>query len=168
MLLLKVYPSAGDSPHDVSHQIKKHWTFCFRPRCAWYLVLFGSFSIRHARLAPAGTSLQSPFSWKKPNTKERLCIDSVCGDALIWLYLQKEDLKQFYPNSILETGSDLIFFWVARMVMLGKELTGQLPFKQVALMARCSAHNVKCHMLRSAGIEILIPILQCASCTDII
>lgn len=44
---------------------------------------------------------------------------------------QTEDLKQFYPNTILETGSDLIFFWVARMVMLGKELTGQLPFKQV-------------------------------------
>ncbi|TMS18393.1 Valine--tRNA ligase, mitochondrial [Larimichthys crocea] len=34
------------------------------------------------------------------------------------------------PNSILETGSDLIFFWVARMVMLGTELTGQLPFRQ--------------------------------------
>ncbi|KAI2652691.1 Valine--tRNA ligase, mitochondrial [Labeo rohita] len=44
---------------------------------------------------------------------------------------ETEDLKQFYPNSILETGSDLIFFWVARMVMLGRELTGQLPFKQV-------------------------------------
>ncbi|XP_043073939.1 valine--tRNA ligase, mitochondrial-like, partial [Puntigrus tetrazona] len=44
---------------------------------------------------------------------------------------QTEDLRQFYPNSILETGSDLIFFWVARMVMLGRELTGQLPFKQV-------------------------------------
>uniref|UniRef100_A0A671P092 valine--tRNA ligase n=1 Tax=Sinocyclocheilus anshuiensis TaxID=1608454 RepID=A0A671P092_9TELE len=44
---------------------------------------------------------------------------------------QTEDLKQFYPNSVLETGSDLIFFWVARMVMLGRELTGQLPFKQV-------------------------------------
>lgn len=42
-----------------------------------------------------------------------------------------EDLKEFYPNTILETGSDLIFFWVARMVMLGTELTGQLPFKQV-------------------------------------
>ncbi|XP_030644740.1 valine--tRNA ligase, mitochondrial [Chanos chanos] len=46
---------------------------------------------------------------------------------------QTEDLKQFYPNTILETGSDLIFFWVARMVMLGTELTGQLPFKQVLL-----------------------------------
>ncbi|XP_067111873.1 valine--tRNA ligase, mitochondrial [Osmerus mordax] len=43
------------------------------------------------------------------------------------------DLQQFYPNTILETGSDLIFFWVARMVMLGTELTGQLPFKQVLL-----------------------------------
>ncbi|XP_062865966.1 valine--tRNA ligase, mitochondrial [Trichomycterus rosablanca] len=44
---------------------------------------------------------------------------------------QTDDLKRFYPNSILETGNDLIFFWVARMVMLGTELTGQLPFKQV-------------------------------------
>uniref|UniRef100_A0AAR2LJX7 Valine--tRNA ligase, mitochondrial n=1 Tax=Pygocentrus nattereri TaxID=42514 RepID=A0AAR2LJX7_PYGNA len=44
---------------------------------------------------------------------------------------QTEDLKQFYPNTMLETGNDLIFFWVARMVMLGTELTGQLPFKQV-------------------------------------
>lgn len=44
---------------------------------------------------------------------------------------QTADLQHFYPNSILETGSDLIFFWVAKMVMLGTELTGQLPFKQV-------------------------------------
>lgn len=44
---------------------------------------------------------------------------------------QTQDLQQFYPSSLLETGSDLIFFWVARMVMLGMELTGQLPFKQV-------------------------------------
>ncbi|XP_061110480.1 valine--tRNA ligase, mitochondrial isoform X2 [Conger conger] len=46
---------------------------------------------------------------------------------------QTSDLQQFYPNSLLETGSDLIFFWVARMVMLGTELTGQLPFRQVLL-----------------------------------
>uniref|UniRef100_A0A8C2WSI2 Valine--tRNA ligase, mitochondrial n=1 Tax=Cyclopterus lumpus TaxID=8103 RepID=A0A8C2WSI2_CYCLU len=46
---------------------------------------------------------------------------------------QTTDLQCFYPSSILETGSDLIFFWVARMVMLGTELTGQLPFKQVLL-----------------------------------
>ncbi|CAJ1083651.1 valine--tRNA ligase%2C mitochondrial isoform X1 [Xyrichtys novacula] len=46
---------------------------------------------------------------------------------------QTPDLQRFYPNTILETGSDLIFFWVARMVMLGVELTGELPFRQVLL-----------------------------------
>ncbi|XP_054620182.1 valine--tRNA ligase, mitochondrial isoform X2 [Dunckerocampus dactyliophorus] len=46
---------------------------------------------------------------------------------------QTSDLQRFYPLSLLETGSDLIFFWVARMVMLGTELTGQLPFQQVLL-----------------------------------
>nr|XP_033772226.1 valine--tRNA ligase, mitochondrial isoform X2 [Geotrypetes seraphini] len=43
------------------------------------------------------------------------------------------DMRAFYPNSLLETGSDLLFFWVARMVMLGEQLTGQLPFTQVFL-----------------------------------
>ena len=43
------------------------------------------------------------------------------------------DLTHFYPTSLLETASDIMFFWVARMVMLGQKLTGQLPFKQVQL-----------------------------------
>ncbi|KAJ3213953.1 hypothetical protein HDU67_002261 [Dinochytrium kinnereticum] len=41
------------------------------------------------------------------------------------------DFKNFYPNSLLETGWDILFFWVARMVMLGIKLTGNSPFKQV-------------------------------------
>jgi valyl-tRNA synthetase len=41
------------------------------------------------------------------------------------------DLKAFYPTSLLETGHDILFFWVARMVMMGLNLTGQLPFSQV-------------------------------------
>nr|XP_054510183.1 valine--tRNA ligase, mitochondrial-like [Agelaius phoeniceus] len=43
------------------------------------------------------------------------------------------DFGRFYPNSLLVTGSDLLFFWVARMAMLGQRLTGQLPFTQVLL-----------------------------------
>jgi len=35
------------------------------------------------------------------------------------------------PSSLLETGHDILFFWVARMVMMGLQLTGQVPFKQV-------------------------------------
>jgi valyl-tRNA synthetase len=42
-----------------------------------------------------------------------------------------KDYKAFYPTSLLETGHDILFFWVARMVMMGLQLTGSLPFKQV-------------------------------------
>ena len=45
------------------------------------------------------------------------------------------DLKAFYPTSLLETGLDIIFFWVARMVMMGLELTDTLPFHTVFLHA---------------------------------
>ena len=37
----------------------------------------------------------------------------------------------FYPSTILATGWDILFFWVARMVMLGVKLTGRVPFPEV-------------------------------------
>ena len=48
---------------------------------------------------------------------------------------QTDDLKAFYPTSLLETGKDILFFWVARMVMMGLELTDTLPFHTVFLHA---------------------------------
>jgi valyl-tRNA synthetase len=41
------------------------------------------------------------------------------------------DLRAFYPTSLLITGFDILFFWVARMVMFGMEFIGQVPFHQV-------------------------------------
>lgn len=41
------------------------------------------------------------------------------------------DLKRWYPTSLLVTGFDIIFFWVARMTMLAGAFTGQMPFKDV-------------------------------------
>lgn len=41
------------------------------------------------------------------------------------------DFESFYPTSILETGWDILFFWVARMIMLGIKMTGKVPFKEV-------------------------------------
>ncbi|UYV69234.1 VARS [Cordylochernes scorpioides] len=46
---------------------------------------------------------------------------------------QTKDLAAFYPGQLLETGHDILFFWVARMVMLGLTLMGKLPFSQVLL-----------------------------------
>ena len=43
------------------------------------------------------------------------------------------DFAKFYPGHLLETGHDILFFWVARMVMMCKRLTGQLPFTEVFL-----------------------------------
>ncbi|MEX2264515.1 MAG: valine--tRNA ligase [Bryobacteraceae bacterium] len=44
---------------------------------------------------------------------------------------ETEDLKLFYPTSLLITGFDILFFWVARMVMMGIEFMGEVPFRQV-------------------------------------
>jgi valyl-tRNA synthetase len=46
---------------------------------------------------------------------------------------QTEDLGRFYPTSMLETGYDILFFWVARMIMMGLEFTDQAPFNTVYL-----------------------------------
>ncbi|RMD79142.1 MAG: valine--tRNA ligase, partial [Lentisphaerae bacterium] len=44
---------------------------------------------------------------------------------------ETEDLKYFYPTSVLVTGPDIIFFWVARMIMAGLYCMGEIPFKDV-------------------------------------
>ncbi len=44
-----------------------------------------------------------------------------------------DDLARFYPGSVMETGYDIIFFWVARMMMLGIEMLGDAPFHTVYL-----------------------------------
>jgi valyl-tRNA synthetase len=44
---------------------------------------------------------------------------------------QTPELKTFYPTSVLVTGFDIIFFWVARMIMMGLKFTGEVPFREV-------------------------------------
>ncbi len=46
---------------------------------------------------------------------------------------QTPDLEYFYPTSMMETGYDILFFWVARMIMSGLEFTGEIPFSTVFL-----------------------------------
>ncbi|TMC02574.1 MAG: valine--tRNA ligase [Chloroflexi bacterium] len=46
---------------------------------------------------------------------------------------QTPDLRRYYPGSVLETGYDILFFWVARMIMMGIEEMGDIPFHTVYL-----------------------------------
>jgi len=46
---------------------------------------------------------------------------------------ETDDFKTFYPTTMMETGYDILFFWVARMIMMGLEFTGRVPFTEVYL-----------------------------------
>jgi valyl-tRNA synthetase len=53
------------------------------------------------------------------------------------------DLQTFYPNNVLVTGPDIIFFWVARMMMFGLHFMGKVPFRTVYLTAIVTDENAK-------------------------
>src|SRR5947209_221798 len=59
------------------------------------------------------------------------------------------DLERCYPGSVLETGYDILFFWVARMIMLGLEHVGEIPFQTVYLHGLVRVGTVK--MSKSLG-----------------
>lgn len=46
---------------------------------------------------------------------------------------KNDDYNDFYPTTVMETGWDILFFWVARMIMLGIYCTGEVPFREVVL-----------------------------------
>ncbi|GMI36017.1 hypothetical protein TrCOL_g4419 [Triparma columacea] len=74
-----------------------------------------------------------------------------------------EDLEAFYPTSLLETGLDIIFFWVARMVMMGLQLTDKLPFHTVYLHAMVRDKNGR-KMSKSLG-NVIDPLEVIRGCT---
>ena len=57
------------------------------------------------------------------------------NDKLQELYNKDQDMQDFFPNSLLITGFDIMFFWVARMMMMSDHFEGELPFKDIYMHA---------------------------------
>lgn len=69
---------------------------------------------------------------------------------------RSQELEEFYPTSVLFTGFDIIFFWVARMIMMGLKFTGKIPFKEIYITGLvCDSDGKK--MSKSKG-NVLDPI----------
>jgi valyl-tRNA synthetase len=66
------------------------------------------------------------------------------------------DLKRYYPNTLMSTGFDIIFFWVARMTMMGTQLTGSMPFRDVYINGLVRDENgAKMSKTKGNGIDPL-------------
>ncbi|MGD0500703.1 MAG: valine--tRNA ligase [Bryobacteraceae bacterium] len=97
---------------------------------AWHCRACGEIAV--AREAPAAC----PLCHSADLTQDPDVLDTWFSSAL-WPFStlgwpeQTEDLAAFYPTSLLITGFDILFFWVARMAMMGIEFMGDVPFRQV-------------------------------------
>ena len=70
----------------------------------------------------------SPLGWKNNGKLKKL-------------YNESTDMKDFYPNSLLITGFDIMFFWVARMMMMGDYFQKELPFTNIYMHALVRDEN---------------------------
>jgi valyl-tRNA synthetase len=101
---------------------------------AWYGPdgeIFVAESEAEARLAA-----HAHYGEERPLAQDEDVLDTWFSSAL-WPFStlgwpeETSDLKRFYPTSVLITAGDIIFFWVARMMMLGLHFMGEVPFRQV-------------------------------------
>ncbi|OLL23744.1 Valine--tRNA ligase [Neolecta irregularis DAH-3] len=97
----------------------------------------GKFWISGRTLEAAQKKAEAQFSGKKFTLEQDEDVLDTWFSSGLWPFStlgwpkQTADFSKFYPTSMLETGWDILFFWVARMVMLGIKLTGKVPFNEV-------------------------------------
>ncbi len=80
-----------------------------------------------------GTEKPAGDGWRKDADVFDTWFSSGQWPYLTLGYPNGKDFKKFYPTDVMETGYDILFFWVARMIMLGLYRTGKIPFRTVYL-----------------------------------
>src|SRR5207245_6035494 len=70
-----------------------------------------------------------------PDVLDTLFSSALCPFSTLGWPDQTPELKKYYPTSVLVTGFDILFFWVARMIMMGLKFMDQVPFRDVYIHA---------------------------------
>jgi valyl-tRNA synthetase len=113
-------------------------------------VKYGRFDIRILPSAPSGDELAEIIAkviedekagerwmpiWRDPDVLDTWFSSALWPFSTLGWPDQTPELKRFYPTSALVTGFDIIFFWVARMMMMGLHFQKQVPFRDVYIHA---------------------------------
>ncbi len=92
-------------------------------------------SVRHSELEIyCGTQAPEGDGWEQdPDTLDTWFSSGLWTFSTLGWPESTPDVKTYHPTTLLETGYDILFFWVARMILMSTFLTGQLPFRNVYL-----------------------------------
>ncbi|MFA7309833.1 MAG: valine--tRNA ligase [Candidatus Paceibacterota bacterium] len=112
-----------------------HWTEILRDWCISRQIWFGHRIPAWFKGDEVKVSITSPGEgWTQdPDTLDTWFSSGLWTFSTLGWPNKTKDLDTYHPTSVLETGYDIIFFWVARMILMSGFLTGQIPFKQVYL-----------------------------------
>jgi valyl-tRNA synthetase len=101
-----------------------------------------------------GTEPPAGDGWKRdPDVLDTWFSSGLWPFATLGWPQQTDELRAFYPTSVLSTGPDILFLWVARMVMLGLEFTDDIPFRDVYIHSIIHAPDGR-RMSKSLGTGI--------------
>ncbi|MBI4758766.1 MAG: valine--tRNA ligase [Chloroflexi bacterium] len=99
----------------------------------WYCDACGKESVTVEETLPACLQCGSERVRQDPDILDTWFSSALWPFSTLGWPEETDDLKYFYPTSVLETGYDILFFWVARMIMMGLECPGDIPFDTVYL-----------------------------------
>jgi len=106
---------------------------------AWHCATCKEITV--ARTAPAACKCGSAELTQDPDILDTWFSSGLWPFSTLGWPEKTRDLQTFYSNNVLVTGPDIIFFWVARMMMMGLHFTNKVPFKTVYLTAIVTDEN---------------------------
>ena len=98
----------------------------------WYCDECGSETVAEEDPTSCG-QCSSTHIWQDPDVLDTWFSSALWPHSTLGWPEDTQDLRYFYPTTVMETGYDILFFWVARMIMMGLQNIGDIPFDTVYL-----------------------------------